>query len=330
MINAAIVGLGWWGQNHVRATKGSDSLRFVRAVDLAPEKAKGFCDENGLALSDRFEDALEDPDVDAVFLITPHTQHIDQIVAAAAAGKHVMTEKPFALKKAEGLRGAAAAKEAGITLGIGHNYRYGAAIWEMKRMIDAGELGEIHHIEANLSHQGQLGVTGWRRDPKEAPTGGIVHFGAHLIDILCWYAGPMREVFGKTKSRIIEADVGSVLIDFESGTTGYLGDLMTTPASFHLQVMGSKGWARAQTWMDTNQLTVCKSAGKPEESGGHAETLDLPVRDIMAQIRLNDENFAAACEGRESYLFTPEEMAHTAAVHEAIATSAASGKPVAV
>src|SRR3546814_19336448 len=84
-----------------------------------------------------------------------------------------MTEKPFALTKAEGLRGAAAAKAAGITLGIGHNYRYGAAISEMKRMIDAGALGEIHHLSANLSNQGPLGVTSWRRDAKEAPNGGI-------------------------------------------------------------------------------------------------------------------------------------------------------------
>jgi hypothetical protein len=56
----------------------------------------------------------------------------------------------------------------------------------------------------------------------------------------------------------------------------------------------------------------------------------LPKVDMMAQVRANDENFAAACVGAEAYLFTPEEMAHTAAVHEAIAKSAASGLPVEV
>jgi predicted dehydrogenase len=330
MIRAAIVGLGWWGQNHVRATTNSSKLQFTRAVDIAPDKVRGFCDEHGLALTASFAEVLADPEIDAVVLVTPHSQHIDQIVAAAAAGKHVLTEKPFSLHKAEGLRGIAAAKAAGITLGIGHNYRYAAAVAEIKRMIDAGELGEIHHIEANLSHQGQIGVEGWRRQAAEAPTGGIVHFGAHMIDIMTWYCGPMRRVFGQTTSHILPADCGSVLVAFESGVTGYLADLMTTPSSFHLQVMGSKGWARANGWLDANEVVKCFGAGKVDESGGNIETVTLPKVDILAQIRANDENFAAACAGREDYLFTPEQMAHTAAVHEAIATSAASGLPTAV
>lgn len=330
MINAAIVGLGWWGQNHVTATRGSDKIKFTRAVDLAPDNVRVFCDDNELTLTDKLDDAFGDPEIDAVVLVTPHTQHADQVVAGAAAGKHILTEKPFALKKADGLRAADAMKQAGLTLGIGHNYRYGAAVWEMKKIIESGKLGEIHHIEGNLSHQGQLGVEGWRRSPDEAPTGGIVHFGAHIIDIMCWYGGPMREVYAQLESRIIENDVGSVLVKFESGTTGYLANLMTTPASFHMHVMGSEGWARANGWMDTNKITTCFGAGKPEESGGHTEEIELPYKDILTQLRANDENFAAACMGEEEYLFTPDEMAHTAAIHEAIAKSAESGTATAV
>ncbi len=330
MIRTAIVGLGWWGQNHVRATKGSSKLQFVRAVDIAPDNVAGFCDEQGLALTDSFDDVLADPEIDAVVLVTPHSQHVDQIVAVSAAGKHVLTEKPFSLHKAEGLRAIEAVRAAGVTLGIGHNYRYGAAVREIKRMIDAGELGEIHHIEANLSHQGQIGIEGWRRSAAEAPTGGIVHFGAHMIDILCWYAGPMKRVFGQTTDHIMPADCGSVLISFDSGITGYLADLMTTPSNFHLQVMGSEGWARAQGWMDTNEVTKCFGAVRVEDGGGEVETVTLPKVDVLAQLRANDENFAAACMNEETYLFTPEEMAHTAAVHEAIAKSAANGEPVEV
>lgn len=330
MIRAAIVGLGWWGQNHIRATANSGKLQFTRAVDIAPDNVRGFCDEHGLALTDSFDDVLGDPEIDAVVLVTPHSQHVDQIVAASTAGKHVLTEKPFSLHKAEGLRGIQAARQAGITLGIGHNYRYGAAVAEIKRMIDAEELGEIHHIEANLSHQGQIGIEGWRRSAEEAPTGGIVHFGAHMIDIMCWYCGPMRRVFGQTTDHIMPADCGSVLVAFQSGVTGYLADLMTTPSNFHLQVMGSKGWVRAQGWLDAHEITKCFGAGRVEDGGGNVETVKLPEIDVLAQVRANDENFAAACMGEEEYLFTPEQMAHTAAVHEAIATSAASGLPVAV
>ena len=96
------------------------------------------------------------------------------------------------------------------------------------------------------------------------------------------------------------------------------------------QVMGSGGWARAQGWLDSFEVTKCFGAARVEDGGGVAETVTLPKVDVLAQLRANDENFAAACMGQETYLFTPEEMAHTAAVHEAIARSAASGQPVMV
>ncbi len=323
MINAALIGLGWWGQTHVRATAGSEKIKFVRGIDIAPEPARDFCAEYGLELSSDYNDALNDPDIDAVFLATPHSLHADQIVAAAQAGKHTFTEKPFALQKADGARAAAAAEAAGIQLGLGHNYRYTPAVWQIKQLVDAGKLGELHHLEANLSHTGQLGVETWRRSADEAPTGGIIHFGAHMIDILCWCAGEMAEVYGQTATHVLDDDVGAVLIKFKSGAMGYLADLMATPATFHFHVMGDKGWARTQGWLDRADLTVCYLDGEPQ-----AVPVEQP--DIDTLVRLNDENFAAACEGTETYLFTPDHMVHTAAIQEAIAQSVKSGKPTAV
>jgi len=324
MIKAALIGLGWWGQMHIRATAGSDQIKFVRGIDIAPDNAREFCAEYGLELSSDYNDALNDPGIDAVLLATPHSLHADQIVAAAAAGKHVFTEKPFALKKADGERAVAAAQTAGIQLGLGHNYRYNPALWEIKKLIDSGKLGELHHLEANLSHDGQLGIDSWRRSADEAPTGGIIHFGAHMIDLLCWFAGEMKEVYGQTATHVLDADVGAVLIKFRSGTMGYLADLMATPATFYFMVMGDKGWARAQGWLDDAELTV-RYIGDDQP-----QTIDLPPRDVETQIRINDENFAAACEGTQDYLFTPAHMAHTAAIQEAIAQSVKSGAPVGI
>ena len=329
MINAALVGLGWWGQMHVRATAGSDKIRFVRGIDIAPDAARDFCAEHNLELSSDFDDALNDPAIDAVFLATPHSLHADQIVAASAAGKHVFSEKPFALKKADGERAIAAAAAAGIQLGLGHNYRYTPAVREIKRMVDAGELGEIHHIEGNLSHTGQLGVETWRRSSDEAPTGGIVHFGAHIIDMMCWCAGEMHEVYARTASHILEADVGAVLVQFKSGAMGYLANLMATPANFHFHVMGDKGWARSQGWLDRADLTVC-SVDTVDGLSADPQAVAVDHLTMEQQVRINDENFAAACEGEETYLFTPQHMAHTAAIQEAIAESVKTGKPTPV
>src|SRR5688572_30955399 len=98
MINAAIVGLGRWGQNLVNSVQGkSEVIRFIAGATRTVGKAEAYAREKGLALHDSYEKVLADPKVGAVILATPHTQHAAQVIAAAKAGKHVFTEKPLAL-----------------------------------------------------------------------------------------------------------------------------------------------------------------------------------------------------------------------------------------
>src|SRR5271165_6249599 len=102
MIDAAIVGLGRWGQTLVESVQGkSDRLRFTRAVVRSPEPHRRFAEASGLALTSDFAKVLDDPSVTAVVLATPHSLHCGQIIAAASAGKHVFCEKPLTLTKAE-------------------------------------------------------------------------------------------------------------------------------------------------------------------------------------------------------------------------------------
>src|SRR5690606_33264858 len=129
MLRAAIIGLGTWGQHLVRSVQGaSPVIQFVAAATRTPEKARGFAQEHGLRMLPRYEDALADPDIDAVVLATPHTQHTDQIVAAAEAGKHVFTEKPLGVDAASAERAARACAEKGVTLGVGYNWRFQPAL----------------------------------------------------------------------------------------------------------------------------------------------------------------------------------------------------------
>ena len=103
MINAAIVGMGWWGQTLVESVSGgSDKIRFVAGVARrATEPLEAFSREHGLKFYQEYGEALSDPGIDAVVLATPHSVHADQVVAAAEAGKHVFCEKPFALRKSD-------------------------------------------------------------------------------------------------------------------------------------------------------------------------------------------------------------------------------------
>ena len=112
MLKAAIVGLGRWGQRLVDSVQGkSPSIRFVRGVSRDPEKTRAYGDKAGLTLTNAYPDVLNDKEVDAVVLATPHSQHFREIVAAARAGKHVFVEKPMALKGQD----AADARPTGMT-----------------------------------------------------------------------------------------------------------------------------------------------------------------------------------------------------------------------
>src|SRR3954465_6543145 len=136
MIDAAIIGLGRWGKGIVQSVQGrARRLRFIRGVSKEPEQVRDFAATHGFALSTEFEDALSDPREKAMVLATPHSLHVDQIVAAAAAGKHVWCEKPLALTLAEARRAVAAVEKAGIVFALGNNKRCFASMRELRRIV---------------------------------------------------------------------------------------------------------------------------------------------------------------------------------------------------
>ena len=114
MLNAAMIGLGWWGQKLVRAAEGSDLIRFTRAVTLEPDLAREFCATRKLKLGASYDDVLADRGIDAVVLATPHTTHRRLVEAAAGARKHVFCEKPFAMSKADAQAALSACRRAGV------------------------------------------------------------------------------------------------------------------------------------------------------------------------------------------------------------------------
>src|SRR5262249_3666444 len=131
MIRAAIVGLGRWGRSLVASVQGkSAELSFVRGHPRTRASAEAFCRAQGVPLVDSYEELLADPDVDALVLATPHSQHEAQIIAAAAAGKHIHVEKPITLDRAGAGRAVDAARKAGVVLAGGHCPRLSPSVGE--------------------------------------------------------------------------------------------------------------------------------------------------------------------------------------------------------
>ena len=140
MINAAIVGLGWWGKTLVEAVSGvSHDIKFVAATTRSlSDEAKAFCKEHDMELRESFEDIIADPNIDAVVLVTPNSVHAAQTIAAAEAGKHVFCEKPFALTGADARAAAEACEKAGVTMAVGYNRRFHPEITKLREMIKSG------------------------------------------------------------------------------------------------------------------------------------------------------------------------------------------------
>src|SRR3954471_15279160 len=126
MINAAVVGLGTWGKTMVESLAGgSDLMRFttLQTRTVTPD-VEAFAQQHSLRIATSYQEVLTDPKIDAVALATPVSGHLQQIEAAAAAGKHVYCEKPFTFTKREAEQAVDALRKAKRVLGIGYNRRF--------------------------------------------------------------------------------------------------------------------------------------------------------------------------------------------------------------
>src|ERR1051326_5031138 len=139
----AIVGLGRWGRNLVNSAEDSNTLRFTAANTRTRQTAEAFCREKSLRWTADLDGILRDPAIDAVVLATPHSQHRDQVCRAAAAGKHVFVEKPFALSLADADQMLAAAERAGVVLAVGFNRRFHPSVGSLRGMVGNGRLGPV-------------------------------------------------------------------------------------------------------------------------------------------------------------------------------------------
>ncbi len=320
MINAAIIGLGRWGRALVTAVQGSERIRFVRAVARNPEPAREFAAARGLELSSELGDAVADPQVDAVFLATPHSLHVDQVVAAAKAGKAVWCEKPLALTRAEALRAVAACRDAGVPLGCGYNRRCFTSMRELRRVIEGGMLGDIIHVEGHFSNDYSTRVMpfGWRDDAAESPALGMTGCGLHALDALVSLAGPVRQLHAKWYARKPPPDprdVVAVLAEFRSGATGLMATVRATAPYWRVHVFGTRGSAEAR---DETRLWVGYIGEAPQERSL------VPVDSLRALA----ECFADTVAGRAAFPVTPDELVDVTAAFEAVIISLETGAPV--
>ncbi len=322
VINAVVIGMGRWGQSILNAVQGkSPRLRFILGVTKEPELVRDLAASHGIELSTDFEDALADPRIEAVFLATPHSLHVDQIIAVAAAGKPVWCEKPLALTRRDAARAVAACHEAGVVFALGNNKRAFPSMRELKRLVDDGTLGNILHIEGHFTNEHSTRVSGgWRDDPRESPGGGFTGAGLHVLDALVNLGGPLARIDARLfaqKPPPDPRDVAAALVQFASGATGLLATVRAGPMYWRIHAFGTKGWAEAR---GETTLTVALMGQEPE-------TRTYPPADSLGVLI---EAFAEAIETGKPFPVSTAQMLDTVAGFEAAIASITSREPVVV
>lgn len=326
MINAAVVGLGWWGKQIVNVLMGhSDRINIVRGVEVSPDAVAEFASSKGLALYSDYQQALDDPEIEAVILTTPHSTHEDLVLRAAAAGKQIFCEKPLSLTAASAKKMVKACADAGVVLGLGHERRYEPAFEELARMVADGELGTILGVEGNFSHDKFAALDGsnWRGNPKDAPAAGWTGMGVHLTDYLISILGPIAEIRAVSARRVLNlpsGDVVSTQFRFEDGTLGTINVVSATPFFARLSVFGSRAW------VDVFETSHPESPAETHFMVGTADgkrhsRVFQPVDTVMANLHA----WADAVAGKGAYRFTDQQRISNVAVLEALVRSTNSG-----
>jgi predicted dehydrogenase len=155
MTKIGLVGLGYWGPNLARNFGELAELRWL--CDLDPELQEGFAARYPNArMTGAFDELLNDPELEAVVIATPAPTHYELAKRALEAGKHVLVEKPPALNAADAEDLVATAEATGLVLMPGHLLLYHPAVRTLKKLIDAGELGEVFCVYSNRQNLGKI------------------------------------------------------------------------------------------------------------------------------------------------------------------------------
>lgn len=219
--------------------------RLVAVTSRDRGRAEAFAKKHGAARAyTDYGEMLRDREVDVVLITTPNALHAEQAIAAARAGKHILCDKPLAMSAADAERAVQECRKAGVRLGINFQTRHQACFAETKRLIDAGEIGEVLVVQVEVS-SGANPPSGWRTDLAMAGLGSVNNIAVHAYDLLRYLlsseVAEVTAMFDVGRSRALER-LAMTLFRFQNGTMAYVNGNQKTPNfQADIDIYGTKG-----------------------------------------------------------------------------------------
>jgi len=246
-----LIGAGRIGNLRANALSQLPGAKLVAISDLDPRRSEQIARSSSAKICRSVNELLVLNEIEAVIVSTPPPDHEATVLAALAASKHVLCEKPLSNSVAACERMVQGAAKADKILTTGFNHRYFPAVRFLKKTIDEGEIGRLNHIRAFAGHEGlsQFGAA-WEYDKKVIGGGALMDVGLHLIDLTTYLLGDVREVSGVTSNRILNLseteDNAFALLRNTSGAVASLHASWTEWKGYHfyIEAYGDKGMAK--------------------------------------------------------------------------------------
>ncbi len=252
-IRFGLVGCGRISANHIDAlAHHADRAELVAVCDVDPAALAAAVDRTGVPGFASLTGVLAGAEVDAVVLATPSGLHADQAIQAAAAGRHVITEKPMATRWQDGKRMVQACDQAGVHLFVVKQNRRNATLQLLKRAVAGGRFGRIYMVNINVfwtRPQSYYSSSNWR-GTWEFDGGAFMNQASHYVDLLDWLIGPVEslQAYTATLARDIQVeDTGVLSVRWRTGALGSMNvTMLTYPRNFEgsITVIGETGTVR--------------------------------------------------------------------------------------
>ena len=270
-VKFGILGLGV-GANRAKLVPKTEEAKLVCVCDLQEDKAKRVAKELDCEWTTNYDEMLRRDDIDVIGVFTSSGTHCDYAIKAMEAGKHAFVTKPMDIRVEKCDSAIEAARKAGVVLAVDFGQRYSEIDQKMKLALDNGRLGRVILGDLRMKwfrdqayYDGGY-PPGWR-SRKETEGGSAANQGVHFIDLLQWFMGPVKTVYGRSGTfahKIETEDLSMALLTFESGAWG---SIVTTTTSYpnlgsSIEITGDNG---SIVWKD-GKVLLYQRKDNPEPS----------------------------------------------------------------
>ncbi len=336
LLRFGIIGVGNIAPVHAAAIRGTPDAELVAVATRSPERGRAFVAEHGGTWHADYGELLARDDVDVVTLCTPHDLHAPMTLDAAAAGKHVLCEKPMARNVAECDAMLAACEKAKVTLGVIFQGRFEPLAHQLKAGLD--RLGRLLWVSSNtIWHRtDEYYRSGpWRGKLEHEGGGVLINQAIHAIDLMLWMSGMPARVTAQIRTLSHDIEVEDSALAILEYADGKLGLIHATTSAFpgypeRLEFYGSQGSAIYHKGQGRLEWHLADPREDRIDEGGissgAAQPMDITAAAHTAQLK----DFAAAIRERRRPAVDGHEGRRSVELVEAIYHSARANVPVAI